>query len=176
LLHEKGVLLESSSEDFALGDDAVESFIGRVGAIEKLRVEGVESLGPCLDHNVKIIVEAVLSRQDLRRDASVFDNGNSIGDQWVDCVFECAEGVAVGLEEGDTFEGWLGQYICCCTLRVFGDDLPEFHTGAAASAKPRPTRSKANFRPADMSLIGAKVEANFPIVVVTDVSALLIAS
>lgn len=61
LLYGQGVLFEPSFEDSAPRDDAVESLIGRVAAIVKMRVEGVESLGPGLHYNVKMIVEAVLS-------------------------------------------------------------------------------------------------------------------
>lgn len=108
LLHEKRILLKSSFEDFALSDDVIENFVGRVGTVEELRVERVESLRPRLDNDVKIGVEVVLSRKNLRRDAGVFGNCNSIGDQGVGFVFECAKGVAVSFEEGDAFEGWLG--------------------------------------------------------------------
>ena len=64
----------------------------------------------------------------------------------------------------------------CPVDEIMGDDLPEFHIGAATKAKPRPTRSKANFRPADMSSMGANVEANLLIEAEIEVSALLIAS
>ena len=137
-------------------------------------IESVEGLDPCFDKDVEIVTQGVLIGNCLRRDTGVFRDGDAIGDHRIDGVFERTEGVTIGCEERNALESWVGQYFD----PVVGvmEEVPEFHMGATARAKPKPTRSKANFIPADISSMGAKVEANLPIEAEIDASAFLMAS
>ena len=182
-LHVEFVLLISRFEHLAARDGVVKIRVAGVGAVEELLIIGVKGRVPGLDQIAHVGRQVVLGAQCGAGDGGVFGDSDAVGDGGVDPVFDRAEGIGVCFEERDHFEGWFVDFSFSVwkvesrgggrSIRV---GLPEFQTGENASAKPRPTRSKASFRPADMSSIGANVSPKRPIWVTMLPSALPMAS
>ena len=86
-------------------------------------------------------------------DVTVFDDLNPTGYQRHSRVLESPKGVRIGCEERNSLE--------CFTVELatflFGivENLPEFHNGEAANARPIPMTSSSTFRLAELSSIGA---------------------
>lgn len=120
------------------------------------------------------VVQCVIEDLDLR-ESGIFCNADAVGNDRVNPVFYGPKSVTICFEKGHSFEGCV-EAVNKVEQSAIKSDVPEFHIGDANNAKPRPRRSKVNFKAADPSSIGAKVEAKPPMSVMICPSALLMAS